>query len=852
VHVEAAPSYVEVGPGQPVELVVTVANTGTLIDAYSVQVLGVDAQWVTCEPSRLPLFPDESGTCAVTIDLPAGFPAGDRHLAVQVRSENEAIGFGLAQVALTVLSAPTMTLRVEPTNVIGGKHTTFSMIVHNGGNAPLDLLPDAVDPEDEARFLFTPTTLHLGPDDREVVEAEIWGRRPWVGHPKVRVVTFQARPLTAVPGGPPPAGTGNDPPDRPAVAGEPVAEAIATFVQKPRISRWLISLMGLLAAAAVFAAVLTRTLDQLNEDAARNQDLVLEALGNEVGSGTKIPADPGVVRGSVVSASTGTGVGGMEAELFSAANGVVPVATAATASDGTFALGNLRVDTYKLRLSGAGFQEIWFSDAVSFVDATEIEVELEAPTELPPIALGGRPGSVAGTVIADDPTGTTATLVRPGVIDPDTEAQVQQVDVSADGSFLFETVPSPATYQLVVSRPGSTTVVRDVVLGPGQAVDDIEVVLLGGDGVVSGTVTSPDGPLGAATVEATDGTLAVSTVTLTEGDLGAFALRGLPTPGRYTVTVTHDGFAPESLTVALTDGQQLTGLTVNLTSVLGSIQGTVSLAGTGPAGGVRVALSGGTDSSTAVATVSADDPLGAYLFEQLAVPGLYTLTFSGEGLVPQTRLVELDPVAGTANSSGIDATLITRSATLRGVVRNQAGALVATASALLTDGTDTRQTQTAHEPLGEFEYSGLSPGAYTLRVSLPGTLPSTQIVTLSASETAEVAVTLDQEASISGTVLRLPPGGVDFVPYAGATVALFPLDEFTGTSSPGSALLQQQTGADGTYRFAGLQVPDDQPASFVVAVYSTPDSASALDSAPVQSQPSTDVVVPTFRIRNVS
>ena len=290
-----------------------------------------------------------------------------------------------------------------------------------------------------------------------------------------------------------------------AEAGEPVAEALATFVQKPRIGRWLISLLGLLAAAAVFAAVLSRTLDQFSEDAEANQDLVLEALDDDAASGgTKIPANPGLVNGSVISASTGDGIAGMEAELFTSANGTEPVATAATASDGTFALGNLSRGIYKLRLSGAGFQELWYDGSASFVDATEIEVELDSPMTLPP-SLGGRPGSVSGTVVADDPTGTTATLVRPGVIDPETDAQVQEVQVSADGSFVFEAVPSPASYQLVVSRPGSTTVVRDVVLGPGQAVDDIEVVLLGGDGVISGTVATPDGPLGAATVEGTDG-----------------------------------------------------------------------------------------------------------------------------------------------------------------------------------------------------------------------------------------------------------------------------------------------------------------------------------------------------------
>ena len=52
-----------------------------------------------------------------------------------------------------------------------------------------------------------------------------------------------------------------------------------------------------------------------------------------------------------------------------------------------------------------------------------------------------------------------------------------------------------------------------------------------GDGLISGTVTGPDGPLGGAVITATTGTNKVETVSLTEGDVGAFTVQGLATPG---------------------------------------------------------------------------------------------------------------------------------------------------------------------------------------------------------------------------------------------------------------------------------------------------------------------------------
>jgi len=82
-----------------------------------------------------------------------------------------------------------------------------------------------------------------------------------------------------------------------------------------------------------------------------------------------------------------------------------------------------------------------------------------------------------------------------------------------------------------------------------------------GDGLISGTVTGPDGPLGGAVVTATTGTTKVETVSLTEGDVGAFTVQGLGTPATYTVTVTSPGFTTQTSTLSLTAGQKLVKIT---------------------------------------------------------------------------------------------------------------------------------------------------------------------------------------------------------------------------------------------------------------------------------------------------
>ena len=186
------------------------------------------------------------------------------------------------------------------------------------------------------------------------------------------------------------------------------------------------------------------------------------------------------------------------------------------------------------------------------------------------LEIGGRPGSIAGKVVAADPTGAVARLVVQGVADTETNALVAEVTVSADGGFMFEDVPSPGFYELVVDKPGFALQSRQIKLGAAQELEGIQVVLREGDGVIGGRVSSPGGPLGGVEIVATSGELEFKTVSLTLDDVGAFNLRTLPTPGSYTLTFQRDGYEPATRTVDLVAAQQLTGLAVTMAPSNGS------------------------------------------------------------------------------------------------------------------------------------------------------------------------------------------------------------------------------------------------------------------------------------------
>jgi len=408
--------------------------------------------------------------------------------------------------------------------------------------------------------------------------------------------------------------------------------------------------------------------------------------------------------------------------------------------------------------------------------------------------------------------------------------------VSADGSFALESVPSPANYQLVVARQGSATETRDIVLGPAESIDDITIRLREGDGMISGRVLTGTTPVGGVTIEATDGTTKISTVSITDGDVGGYALRNLATPGRYTLTVSREGFATVSRSIALGPGQSLPADLV-LSPSIGAISGTVSEATGAPLGGVVVSVTGGeTPSSTS--TISQGLAAGTYTVDSLAVPGTYTVTFSKTGYVSQSRLVQIDGTTAGGVVTGIGAALVANTAMISGTVLDSNGRPRGQATVSLSDGAETRTMPSADEPPGAFAFSNVAPGSYTLTVSLAGASSVVEVVTVTAGTTRDLTVQLGQQASLRGSVTRVGSQ----TPASGLVVRLYAPQAFPG--SPAAALQSTVVAADGSYAFVGIDAPRD----FVVAVYATATSVDALDSELTSSVPGTEVIVPTFSV----
>ena len=754
---------------------------------------------------------------------------------MSVSSADSPDHFELAHVELEITEATTTSVAVDPTMVTAGKSATFGLAVTNKGNAPVLARPFAVDPEDLAEFVIEPADVLVAPGRTHIVQIAASGGRSWFGMPRAR--TFSV-----------------------GVEAERHVETMATFIQRPRISRWMLSLLGLLCAAAVFAFVLSRTFDSVVEEAKVSDDVLNQALASDAAGGARVPSNPssvtgqltsstssslpnGLVRSAAQTSSGGTfGIPAVQIELYTADDPTLPVATAASQEDGVFFLPNLGDGEYKMFLSGSGYDDAWYTDdglgAKTFADASPITVGAGQAEDLGELQVGAIPAVVAGSV-GGDAGGATIKLVRPGVVDPDTPALVAEVVVAPDGSFEMPPVPSPADYQMIVEKPGFATVARDVTLAPGETLDNIGIVLTPADGRVEGKVVSSDGTaLGGISIAATDGSYTVETVSYTEGDVGGFVLRNLATPGRFTVTASAPGYVSESQSVVLEPDQTIgTSLSMRLVPSTGRIEGFVFLENAA-SGDVEVSISGGDVEQTTRPISASGVPAGQYIFQGLPAPATYTLAFSGGGTLPQVRVVTID-------SSVNQGTTVVPKVDLRVSNRRLSGTVyeletpLSGADVTLTDGTTVLRTVSADEStapgavdggLGSFAFSDVPPGVYTLTATRVGSTDTVVLVTVEAGvDLKEVDLRLAPQASISGTVAN----GQDCTLVA----RLFLFENF-GNEWEQEVPVDPQTGA---YKFVAVEAPQD----YLIAI-STTNSDVALGTTSASSIPSSDVSAPSI------
>ena len=725
-----------VTPGQQFAIGVEIANTSPVIDSVSVAVHGLPGAQVSGTPANLALFPGTSGAISLQVELPRSFPAGQRQARVEVRSAVNPKDGVVCALVLQVAPVPRAALSMVPATRRGHRQGRFAISCRNEGNTEIEVTFAAGDPERALRFSFLPQKLSPRPGSSEEATLRVRAPRHIFGSERSRPFDLTANVLSVqVPElGP--------------------LEAHATYVQRPRVPRGVVTALILASIVAAWALIFSFGLKEvmaqqpLTKSAplsffaplspAKSPQLASANSATPPGFQPKDLAPLGVggtITGTVTAPDEPGGVGQVTVEAFlQGASGGSPV-SAATQSDGTYEIVGLFPGNYKIAFSAPGFETVWYPAAASQNAARTIEVSAEATVGNINAVVQGLPGTITGQVLTGE---TPSPPVQVSVLVNDAPAGVT-ARTDASGNYTLANLPSPATYTLAFSAAGFLQSDEQVYVGAGQYVVANVAQLQAGLGEIDGTVTDGTNPLGGVSVTASANGNTYTSATPTNGPVGRFSLPRLPTPATYLLSFTKNGFGAQSVAVDLGPGQVISNLQLVMVGGTGTISGTVTGADGTALGGVSVTVGGlATPASTQTLTAGR---VGAYTISGLPTPGTYAVTFSLAGYTSETVGVTL---SSNGLAGNVDVTLHSSLGQISGTVTDaKSGTDLAGVTVSLTNGTSTSQTSTASVPAGGYTLPQLPAGTYSITFSLAGYANQTALVHLQPGQPAVQDIALE-------------------------------------------------------------------------------------------------------------
>ncbi|HET9076673.1 MAG TPA: carboxypeptidase regulatory-like domain-containing protein [Acidimicrobiales bacterium] len=359
--------------------------------------------------------------------------------------------------------------------------------------------------------------------------------------------------------------------------------------------------------------------------AAAASPVTVDAQATTAGIDATVSGQPGSISGTVDTGQTPAPTVTVTAIPEQGSTGRA-IATVQTDAAGNYAIPNLASPgSYDLTFTAPGYQ---VGSETEEISGGEAHIANTITLSAGPGTLGGvvtdgtNPlGGVTITANADGQTVTSATPTTGTV-----------------GQFSIPNLTTPATYLLTFTKAGYGTDTVAEHLGPGQSLTNLDVVLAGGAGQISGTVTDTTGsPLGGVAVSVANSPTPATTNTLTAGSVGSYVLTGLTTPGNYAVTFSRPGYQSQTVAVPLGSAGSAAGVDVKLAPETGAVTGTVTSSAGQALSGVTVSA---TDGTTTTGTTSTSSPAGGFSLGGLA-PSSYSITFSLAGYQTETVLVQL-------------------------------------------------------------------------------------------------------------------------------------------------------------------------------------------------------------------
>jgi hypothetical protein len=265
-------AQLSVEPGGQARVVITIANPGTIVESYALDVVGEEPiAWAEVTPPVVSVYPQQQETATVVFSPPSGpgAPGGSVPFGVRAKSQVDPSASAVVEGQLEVGRVFGLLAKLTPVTSSGRWRGLHTIQFSNWGNAPARLRIVAADPDQALGFLVRPDVVDVPLGATVTARMKVRTRKPILRGSTTRL------PFTVIgePDPPRPPGTpvtaGADP-------GRPVVDG--AFTQKPILS------LGVITAATVLGAALIGVLV-----------FALTRAGSPTtptGDGTTIPAKP--------------------------------------------------------------------------------------------------------------------------------------------------------------------------------------------------------------------------------------------------------------------------------------------------------------------------------------------------------------------------------------------------------------------------------------------------------------------------------------------------------------------------------------------------------------------------------
>src|SRR2546427_1660219 len=227
-----ASKAVTVTPGGEAFSEVRIRNSGTVVDQFTVEVLGDASAWAIVEPAVIPLFPGAEAVARIRFKPPksSSVPARVVPFAVRVKSREDARASLVEEGVVEVGPFNDTAAELIPRTAKGSSHARAQLALDNRGNVRINARLTAADPDRKLNFTITPPALTAEPGTASFASIRMAPRQRFLtGPPKTnpyKVLVHQD--------------------------GLPTITVDGTMQQEGRIPPWLLpAIIGLAALALV-------------------------------------------------------------------------------------------------------------------------------------------------------------------------------------------------------------------------------------------------------------------------------------------------------------------------------------------------------------------------------------------------------------------------------------------------------------------------------------------------------------------------------------------------------------------------------------------------------------------------